>query len=52
MKGQRVFYHDLGRLPQGVNQIDLDLSGLKDGMYNCQLTDGTTKVTRKLVIAH
>ena len=52
MKGQRVFYHDLGRLPQGVNQINLNLSGLKDGMYNCQLTNGTTKVTRKLVIAH
>jgi hypothetical protein len=52
MKGQRVFYHDLGRLPQGVNQIDLNLSGLKDGMYNCQLTNGTTKVTHKLVIAH
>jgi hypothetical protein len=52
MKGQRVFYHDLGRLPQGVNQINLNLSGLKDGMYNCQLTNGTIKVTRKLVIAH
>jgi hypothetical protein len=52
MKGQRVFYYDLGRLPQGVNQINLNLSGLKDGMYNCQLTNGTIKVTRKLVIAH
>jgi hypothetical protein len=52
IKGQRVLFHDLGRLPQGVNQIDLNLSGLKDGMYNCQLTNGTTKVTRKLVIAH
>ncbi len=52
MKGQRVFYHDLGRLPRGVNQFDLNLSGLKDGMYNCQLTNGTTRVTRKLVIAH
>jgi hypothetical protein len=52
IKGQRVLYHDPGRLPQGVNHIDLDLSGLKDGMYNCQLTNGTSKITRKLVIAH
>jgi hypothetical protein len=52
MKGQKVFYQDLGRLPQGVNQVKLDLSRLKDGMYNCQLTNGTAKVTRKLVIAH
>jgi hypothetical protein len=52
MKGQRVFYHDLGRLPQGINQIDLNLSGLRDGVYNCQLTNGAAKVTRKLVIAH
>jgi hypothetical protein len=52
MKGQMVFNKDLGRLPQGDNQIELNLSGLQDGMYNCQLTNGTIKVTRKLVIAH
>jgi len=52
MKGQMVFSKDLGRLPLGVNQIDLNLSGIKDGIYNCQLTNGTIKVTRKLVIAH
>jgi hypothetical protein len=52
MKGQMVFSKDLGRLPQGVNQIDLNLSGLKDGIYNCQLTNGTTKVTHKLVMSH
>jgi hypothetical protein len=51
MKGQRVYCHDLGMLPQGDNQINLNLSGLQDGMYNCQLTNGVTKVTRKLVIA-
>jgi hypothetical protein len=52
MKGQRVFYHDLGRLPQGDNQIELNLSELQDGIYNCQLTNGKIKVSRKLVIAH
>ncbi len=52
MKGQRVFYHDLGRLPQGVNEVNLDLSGLKDGVYTCQLTNGTANITRKLVITH
>jgi hypothetical protein len=52
MKGQKVFHHDLGRLPQGINQVTLNLSELDNGVYNCQLTNGTTKITRKLVIAH
>jgi hypothetical protein len=52
MKGQMVFNKDLGRLPQGDNRIDLNFAGLKDGIYNCELTNGTIKVTRKLVIAH
>jgi hypothetical protein len=52
MKGQIVFNKDLGRLPHGDHQIELNLSGLKDGMYNCQLTNGAIKVTRKLVMAH
>jgi hypothetical protein len=52
VKGQMVFSKDLGRLPQGDHQIEVNLSGLQDGMYNCQLTNGTTKVTHKLLIAH
>ena len=52
MKGQLVLSKDLGRLPQGDNQIELNLSGLQDGIYNCQLTNGTIKITHKLVIAH
>jgi len=53
LKGQVVYHHDPGSLPQGKNQIELDLSGIPGGMYHCQLTNnGTTKVTRKLVILH
>ena len=52
MKGQQVLYKSLGRLPRGRNQIQLDLSGLKDGMYTCVLTNGTTKATHNLIITH
>jgi hypothetical protein len=52
MKGQVVWYHDNGILPQSSNLIQADLSGLPDGTYTCLLTTGTTKVTRKFVIAH
>ena len=51
MKGQMVFQKNLDNLPQGENKIKLNLSDLQNGMYSCQLTDGTAKVTRKLVIA-
>jgi hypothetical protein len=52
MKGQEVLHRELGTLPQGKYHVQLDLSGLQDGMYTCQLTSCTAKVTRKLVIAH
>ncbi len=50
MKGQQVFYRDLGMQPRGENRITLDLSGLRNGLYNCQLTNGTDHVVRKLEI--
>jgi len=51
LKGQVIVHHDLGSLPQGENKIELDLSGIQSGIYNCQLTNsGAAKVTRKLVI--
>ena len=53
LKGQVAYHHDLGSLPQGKNQIEVDLSDIPGGIYNCQLTNnGTLKVTRKLVIVH
>lgn len=53
LKGQVVYHHDLGSMPLGENQVELDLSGIHDGIYHCQLTNnGTRKVTRKFVIAH
>ena len=53
LKGQVIYQNDLGSLPQGENKIELNLSGLPNGMYSCQLTsNGTIKGTRKLLIAH
>jgi hypothetical protein len=53
LKGQVIYQNDLGSLPQGENKIELDLSGLPNGMYSCQLTsNGTIKGSRKLLIAH
>ncbi len=50
MKGQQVFYRDLGMQPRGENQITLDLTGLQNGLYNCQLTNGTDHVIRKFEV--
>jgi hypothetical protein len=52
MKGQQIYCHIAGRLPKGINRFDLDLNTLPNGMYNCQLTNGKSIVTHKLVIAH
>jgi hypothetical protein len=52
MKGKVVLTKDLGGLSQGENQVILNLSVLQNGMYICQLTKGTTKVTQKLIISH
>lgn len=53
LKGQVVVHHDLGSLPLGENQVELDLSRLQGGIYHCQLTkNGTIKAMRKFVIAH
>ncbi len=51
MKGQVVFYNDLGYLMQGRNRIELDLSGLQNGMYMCRLTDGTAETTCRFMVA-
>lgn len=53
LKGQVVYRRGFGSLPAGENHVELDLSGIQDGMYICVLTsNGTTKVTRKLIIRH
>ncbi len=52
IKGQAVYHHDLGSLPQGENQIGLDLSYLQNGLYNCRLiSNGKIQSTQKLLIA-
>lgn len=52
MKGKVVLGKDLGSLPQGENQVMLNLSLLQNGMYICQLSEGSTRVTQKLIISH
>ncbi len=51
LKGHEVVYKELGILPKGVNQIELNLSGLPNGQYTCQLSDGSIKETSKLIIS-
>ncbi len=50
MKGQVVLYRDHGLMPKGENLIKLDLSGLQNGLYNCQVTNGNDHFVRKLEI--
>jgi hypothetical protein len=53
LKGQAVYHHDLGRLLPGENQVELDLSGLPNGIYSCQLNNhGVTRSTCKILISH
>lgn len=52
MKGKVVLKNDPGSLPQGENQVMVNLSVLQNGMYICQLTNGKTKITRKFVVSH
>jgi hypothetical protein len=52
LKGQVVLCRDFGSLPEGETQIKLNLLGLQNGLYTCQITNSRTKVTQKLVIAH
>jgi hypothetical protein len=52
MKGKVVLNKDLGSMPQGENQVLLNLSVLQNGMYICQLMQGSTNIARKLIISH
>jgi hypothetical protein len=51
LKGQEVVHKDLGNLTEGEHQIEINLSGLPNGLYTCLLTDGTKKVSSKLMIS-
>jgi hypothetical protein len=51
LKGQVVYRYETGILQPDENQLELDLSGLQNGIYYGQLTsNGKTSVTRKFVI--
>lgn len=53
LKGQVVYHHEIAGLSPGDHQIELDLSDLNVGIYNCQLSArGSVNATRKLVILH
>ena len=53
LNGKIVYNKDLGNSLNGKNRVQLNLSGLTNGIYNCQLTNNSTiKVNRKLLIAH
>jgi hypothetical protein len=52
ISGQVVFQKNLGILPQGENQIQLNLSTLEPGIYNCRLTNNrATTGAGKFIIA-
>jgi len=53
LKGQAVYHHDPGILQPGVNKIELDVSGLPNGLYSCQLSsNGRIKGTQKILVVH
>ena len=53
LKGQAVYHHDMGMLFTGENKIELDVSGLPNGLYSCQLSSNVRiKGTEKILIVH
>jgi hypothetical protein len=52
INGQLVLEKNLDNLPQGENQIKLNVSGFHNGLYACLLIKGTTKLTCSLIILH
>jgi hypothetical protein len=52
LNGKVIIEEELGNLSTGKNEIQLNLSKLQNGIYNCLLTNNSTiKVNRKLLIA-
>jgi hypothetical protein len=52
LKGRIVLKKELGSLSPGKIQVEMDLSGLQDGLYSCRLTSNSAiKATRKLIVA-
>lgn len=52
MQGQIVFKNKCDELFPGQNQLKIDLSELRDGMYNCRLLHGQNQFSQKFVVAH
>ena len=50
--GQLVYQKKLGVLTTGTNQCEIDLSGFESGIYQCTLTNGREKTTKKLIVCH
>ncbi len=47
-----VLQNEPGTLRIGENQVDINLSGLADGIYTCRITNGKSSNVETLVIAH
>lgn len=52
MAGRKVMLRNAGLLPQGWNQMTVDFSSLKEGVYICRLNSGSEGQVRKIVIQH
>lgn len=48
--GRNVLNRELGQLPGGTQQFDLDVAGLSPGVYSLQLTDGYAARSLKFVV--
>jgi len=49
MNGKEVYQEQMGRVSHGLHR-SIDLSPLAKGMYFARLDNGTSSLTRKLVI--
>ncbi len=53
LNGKVIIEEELGNLSIGKNEVQLNLSNLQNGIYNCLLTNSSSiKVNKKLLIAH
>jgi hypothetical protein len=52
MNGRELLHRKLNNIPVGDTQIEMNFGGFQNGIYNCLLTNGKTRVSQKFVIAH
>jgi hypothetical protein len=53
LNGQVVIEKELGKLPTGLNQVQVNLSKLRSGIYDCGLSNKSGKrISQKLMVAN